>query len=305
MSILITGGSGLVGHSFQKYDTIRIGSKDCDLRNFSDCMDLMNQYRPEKIIHLAAKVGGVKGNMDFVGEFFRDNTLINLNVLESARQTNVSKVLSLLSTCIYPDEAPLPLTEDSIHNGVPHFSNFGYAYAKRMLHIQSLAYRKQWGCNYIVAVPNNLYGEYDNFELPHSHVIPAIIRKVYEAKIKQTDLSLWGNGKALREFTYSEDIASILMNLLETYDSLEPINIGCTNEYSIKEIAEMIAEILDFSGKIIWDESMPTGQYRKPSNNAKFLSLYPNTVYTDIKSGLEKTCKWFEQNYPNVKGIHA
>lgn len=304
MSILVTGGKGMVGHAFEKYDVIRVGSSDYDLRSLEQCLAMIEDHQVDQIIHLAAKVGGVKGNIDFVGEYFRDNLLINTNVLEAARLKGVKKVLSLLSTCIYPDEISYPLSEEKIHLGPPHPSNFGYAYAKRMLHIQSLAYREQWGCNYIVAVPNNLYGEHDNFENVYSHVIPSIIRKMYESKIRHDDqVVLWGDGSPLREFTYSQDIAEILLMLLKDYHDPEPINIGNTSEISIKELSELIANKIGFKGQIVWDANMPKGQFRKPSTNAKFEKLFHNFKYTEIEVGVEKTCQWFEKAYPNIRGI--
>ena len=169
MKVLITGGSGLVGSSFKNIDTnnqlILVGSSDADLKNRKETENLIAKNQPDAIIHLAAKVGGVKGNSDFVADFFHENVLINTNVLNSARQFRVPKVVSLLSTCIYPDNPTYPLSEDQIHNGEPHPSNFGYAYAKRMLEIHSRAIRLQYGLNYITAVPNNIYGIKDNFDL--------------------------------------------------------------------------------------------------------------------------------------------
>ena len=153
-----------------------------------------------------------------LADFYTENMKINTNILHGAYTHNVTKVVSLLSTCVYPDKASYPLTEEQIHNGSPHKSNYAYAYAKRMLDIQSQAYHDQYGCNFVTAVPNNLYGEHDNFHLKDSHVIPAMIRKMYEAKETQTDVVLWGDGSPLREFTYSPDLAQILLFVLENYD---------------------------------------------------------------------------------------
>ena len=198
--------------------------------------------------------------------FYSNIEKINTNVLAAANFSNVNRVLSLLSTCIYPNNANYPLTEDQIHSGPPHPSNFGYAHAKRMLDVQSRAYRQQYGRNYITAVPNNLFGEYDNFDLKNSHAIPAIIRKMYEAKINSQNVILWGDGSPLREFTYSKDLASILLFLLEKYNEPDPVNIGNTHEISIKQVADMVAEIIGFDGEITWDVASPMGQYRKPSD---------------------------------------
>jgi len=304
MTTLITGGTGMVGYAFGDYDVLRVGSSDYDLTSFEQCVAMIEENQVERIIHLAARVGGVKGNMDYVGTFFRDNILMNTNLLEAARITKVEKVLSLLSTCIYPDAASYPLTETSVHEGPPHESNFGYAYAKRMLHIQSLAYRKEWGCNFTVAIPNNLYGANDNFDKVCSHVIPSMIRKIHEAKLEGRDeIILWGDGTPLREFTYAKDTARSLLWLLDNYEDSNPVNIGFTKEYSIKEVAGYIMKEMEFDGKIKWDISMPKGQHRKPSNNTKFLELYPDFKYTKLSEGLAETCKWFKESYPNVRGV--
>ena len=261
----------------------------------------------KNIIHLAAKVGGVKANTDEIGEFYRMNSIVNQKLLHHAYCSNAKKVVSLLSTCVYPD-APYviyPLTEDQLHLGPPHPSNFGYAYAKRMVDVMSRAYRQQYGCNFITAIPNNLYGENDNFDLENSHVIPAIIRKVWEAKINDKPfVECWGDGSPLREFTYSEDIAKILLFLIENYDDPEPINIGNTEEHSIRHVVEMICSILEYDGEIRWNTQMPSGQYRKPSSNQKLLDLgWDKKWYTSLEKGLTKTCKWVMLKYPDIRGV--
>ena len=307
MRILVTGGTGMVGSSFRKYEVDgvqRVGSKDYDLTDFSQCVRMVQDHRPTHIIHLAAKVGGVKGNTDYVGDFYRENLQINTNVLDIARIYEVEKVVSLLSTCVYPDEVRYPLTENQIHNGAPHSSNFGYAYAKRMLDVQSRAYRQQYGCNFVTAVPNNLFGENDNFDLENGHVVPAIIRKAIEAKQSGADsIKLWGDGSPLREFTYSEDIADILMFLLHEYDGIHPVNIGNTGEVTIKQIAENVCKSVGFNGIIEWDTNMPSGQYRKPSSNQKLRECGWTGNYTDVDVALRHTCEWAMKNYPNIRGV--
>ena len=234
--------------------------------------NLLFDPKGKGIIHLAAKVGGVKANTEEMAQFYYENSDINQKILHDARQRGASKVISLLSTCVYPDAPYInyPLTEDQLHLGPPHHSNFGYAYAKRMVDVMSRAYRQQYGCNFITAIPNNLYGENDNFDLENSHVIPALIRKVWEAKInKEPSVFCWGDGSPLREFTYSEDVARILLFLMENYDEPEPINIGNTDEYSIKEVVEMICDILGYDGALEWQTDQPSGHYRKPSSNQR------------------------------------
>jgi len=308
MKILITGGTGMVGSAFKNIETehelVLVGSKDYKLHRILPTRWMIQDIKPDAIIHLAAQVGGIKANMDYAGDFYRNNIRINTNVLDAAKIFKVEKVISLLSTCIYPDKVTYPLTEDQIHNGPPHSSNYAYSYAKRMLDIQSRAYRDQYGCNFITAIPNNLFGEHDNFDLESSHVLPAIIRKVYEAKLNGTNVSLWGDGSSLREFTYSRDLAEILLFLLDHYNEPEPINVGNTNEVSIKEAAETICEIMNFKGEIIWDVTKPQGQYRKPSSNSKLLDLgWREKNYTDFKKALTKTCEWVILKYPDIRGI--
>jgi GDP-L-fucose synthase len=309
--ILVTGGSGMIGYSL-KWGYVYgnsipnakfVASKDYDLRDPSQVDAMMSKYSPDAIIHLAAKVGGVKANMENLGDFFRDNVLINTNVLEYSRKHNVKKVVSVLSTCIYPDSVSYPLTEADIHSGPPHKSNYAYAYAKRMLDVQSRAYREQYGCNFITAVANNLYGENDFYDLENSHVIPAITRKMYEAKLNKENVTLWGAGTPLREFTYSGDMAELLLFLLDNYDGADPINVGNVQEVSIKDVAEMISEFIGFDQKIIWDTSKPEGQYRKPSSNKNLIdSGWSQNQYTPLREGLKKTCDWFLENYPEIRG---
>ena len=310
MKILLTGGSGMVGQSFCKnylnknYDFIYANSKICDLTNKEKIFNFFKKNKPDYVIHLAAKVGGIKANTDYISDFYAQNIQINTNLLNACHDFGIKKVISLLSTCIYPDNVKYPLTEDQIHNGPPHKSNYGYAYSKRMLDIHTRTLRQQYNRKYICAIPNNLYGKNDNFDLNNSHVIPAIIRKIYEAKINNKNVVLWGDGSPLREFTYSRDISEILIFLLEKYDSDEPINIGNTNEVSVKEIAEKISFLMNYKGNIIWNTNMPSGQYKKPSSNKKLLDLgWKKENYTSLDDGLKYTVNWFLKNYPNVRGI--
>ena len=306
MKILVTGGTGMVGHAFKNINSshtfISVGSKDYDLCSMGECQQMFLDHFPHAVIHLAAKVGGIKANMDYLGEFFLENILINTNVLENARIFGVKKVVSLLSTCVYPSEVKYPLTVDQIHNGPPHSSNYAYAHAKRMLDVQSRAYRDQYGCNFITAIPNNLFGENDNFDLENSHVIPAIIRKMYEAQTAGKDVVLWGDGTPLREFTYAKDIARALVLLIEGYNDRSPVNIGNAEEMSIRDVAEKIAEKIGFTGNIIWKTDMPSGQYRKPSDNSEFKQFF-EMEYTQFDEALTNTCEWFIINYPNVRGV--
>ena len=307
MRILVTGGSGMVGSAFKKietnHDLVLLSSKDCDLRDRGETKRMLMHFRPDAIIHLAAKVGGVKGNSDYVADFFHDNIVINTNLLDLAKNQRVQKVVSLLSTCIYPDKVKYPLTEDQIHGGEPHPSNFGYAYAKRMLEVHSRAIRQQYGLNYVTAVPNNLYGENDNFDLDNGHVIPAIIRKVFESKNSGNVPKFWGTGKPKREFTYAQDVAKILLWMVENYEMPEPLNIGNPGDTSIFDLVVKIQSLLDANIESRWDDRMPEGQYKKPSSNLRFTELNPGFKYTSLDDGLAETIKWFIDSYPNVRGV--
>ena len=309
-NILTTCVSRMLGTSLKEIypEAIYVSSSQYDLRSEEECNAMFKKYCPECVIHLAARVGGVKNNQEHLGEFFYDNIKMNTNVLEYSRRYNVKKVVSLMSSCIFPDIIEHPLTEDKIHLGEPHISNFGYAYAKRALDIQSRAYRKQYGCNFVTIVPNNLVGVNDNYDLNGSHVVPALIRKIYEAKKNNTKATIWGDGSAWREFTSSKDIAKIIKLILEKYDYEYPLNVGNTQSHSIRQVVNMICDILGFRKEnIIWDVSQPTGQYLKPSCNKKFLGLtgWKKTDYTPLKEVLEEVCEHFESNYPNLRGING
>lgn len=311
MKVIVTGGHGMVGSAISEengdHQFLKVGSKDCDLRNRESCFKFFERKRDQgfdSVIHLAARVGGVKGNSDMLSEFFSDNIIINTNVLDSCVSVRMPRVISLLSTCVYPDNATYPLTPDQVHNGPPHFSNFGYAYAKRMLDVQSKAIRKQHGLKYITAIPNNMYGPRDNFDIVNGHVIPSMIRKIWEAKLTNSSAQLWGDGTNLREFTYSKDVADILMFLLENYDGEEPVNVGRPYEISIRDLASAICEKVGYDeNMIIWDKEQSMGQHRKPSSNKSLLELGWSGNYTSLEDGISSTVNWFSENYPRVRGI--
>ena len=305
MSTLITGGTGLVGAALKSVvqgPSFFASSRSHDLTRPEDVNRLFEEVRPSKVIHLAGMVGGVKANSDYVADFFTNNIYINTNVLHFASLYKVDKLVAVLSTCIYPDDVTYPITEDQLHNGRPHESNFGYAHAKRMLEVQARAYRKQYGCNFITATPTNIFGENDNYHPENSHVIPAIMKKIYEAKQRGGNVELWGSGKPMRQFTYSKDIANILMFLMDNYDEEESINIGNDFEYSINHVANLIADIANFKGDIIWRADMPEGQHKKPCDMTKLHDLGWNK-FTDIFRALERTYRWFEKKYPRLRGL--
>ena len=241
--LLVTGGTGMVGVALQKVlpHATYVGSK-YDLTNFERTMELFEEVKPEYVVHLAAKVSGMKGNMDALGTHYTENVYMNTNVLEASRLHNVTKVLSVLSTCVYPEFATLPYVEEDIHKGMPHYTNMGYGFSKRMLDVQARAYRDQYGSNFVNVIPNNLFGENDNFHLVESHVIPSVIRKVYEAKRSNTNITLWGDGSPQREFTYSNDLAEIILFMFNNYNGADPINVGNPGEHTIKELCEIVCD---------------------------------------------------------------
>lgn len=307
--LLVTGANGLVGSQF-KGDVIKITSKHGDLKNpktidsllhFYADKELRKEHVVDKIIHCAAKVGGVGGNMKYKGEFFYDNIMINTNVIESARKHGIKKLVVFLSTCVFPDNVEYPLTESKIHLGPPHFSNDAYAYAKRMAEVQIRAYREQYGVNYTSVIPTNIYGPNDNFNIENGHVIPSLIHKCYLARENNTDLVIWGSGEPLREFIYSKDVAELALWVLDNYDESEPIILSTSEEISIKYVVKVIVEAMNFKGNVIFDKTKPDGQFRKPSDNSKLMSYLPDYKFTPFDVGIKETVEWFEKNYPNIK----
>ena len=301
---LVTGSNGLVGYAIRKLNLPNfyyITRQDVDLTHFEKTLLIFKKIKPARVIHLAAVVGGLGGNIIHSGDYFRNNIMINTNVLECARRCRAKKLISFMSTCVFPDKCSYPLKEEDIHDGPPHPSNFGYAYAKRMLEVQSSAYRKEWNCNYIVAIPTNIYGPNDSWSLENGHVIPSLIHKSFIARRDKTDLTVWGSGKPLREFVFSDDIAKLSLWALENYDEDLPIIFSSGVEISIKELVRLIAAKMKLKGKIIFDVSKPDGQFRKPSDTAKLKKCHPDFVFTPIEKGIEETITWFESNYPHVR----
>jgi GDP-L-fucose synthase len=305
--MIVTGATGLLGSEIMNLSkgSIGLNSKDCNLTESNHAILALEDGREHTVIHCAARVGGVKSNTEYVANFFDDNVKMNMNVLEACRERNF-KLVSVLSTCIYPDSryVKYPLTEDQLHMGPPHHSNFGYAYAKRMLEVQSRAYRQQFGCNFVSVIPNNLYGINDNYDLDSGHVIPALIRKFHEAKIFGYDhVDIWGSGIPLREFTFARDAAKIILWLAENYDGAEPVNIGNPEQISIAELAHIIAEEIGYDGGRGFDMTKPNGQFEKPSSNKKLRDLGCNIQYIPLREGLKETIKSFQDRYPNVRGV--
>lgn len=306
--VLVTGGYGLVGSMFNKPNYIPLSSSEADLRIREDIDNVFEKIKFDSVIHCAAKVGGVGGNMNYKGEFFYDNILMNTNVIESARVHGIKNLVSFLSTCVFPDKVDYPLTEKKIHLGPPHFSNDAYAYAKRMADVQIRAYREQYGLNYKSVIPTNIYGINDNFDIENGHVLPSLIHKCFIARETKTPLTIWGSGNPLREFIYNKDVAKLTEWVLENYNENEPIILSTSEEISIKEVVGIIVELMNFKGDVKWDKNKPDGQLRKPSDNSKIKSYLPGFKFTSLYDGLKETIDWFEFNYENVRGkksIHS
>jgi len=299
MSLLVTGSSGLIGSEIDA--DFKPTHKELDLLNLQDTINYLVDNRVKRIIHCAGKVGGIGANSNKLGEFFTENIYINTNILEAARIANVEKVVSFLSTCVFPHKASYPLSIEQIHNGPPHSSNYAYAHAKRMVDIQSRAYRDQYGCNFVTIIPCNVYGPNDNYHLEDGHVIPALIHKIYNAKVKNAGwVNVWGSGKPYREFLYSKDAAFLATRVMEEYNRKYPLIISPDEEISIATLIQKICYRIDYTGKIYYSKDKD-GQFRKPSDNSLMKKLFPDFKLTPIEVGLQKTIEYFIENYNEVR----
>jgi GDP-L-fucose synthase len=300
MKLLITGGTGLVGSSFPIGN--KLDSKKLDLSNYESSLNTIKGLKPDTIIHCAAKVGGLYNNMKYPADFFDKNILINSNILKISKELRVKKFIGFLSTCIFPDNIGKAYQESDLHIGPPHNSNFAYAYAKRMLDIQVKAYNQQYGLNYFNVIPTNIYGPNDNFNIDDGHVIPALIHKVYLAKKNNTPLLVFGSGIAIREFIYAKDLSKICMELLYKYDKTEPIIISNSLEdITIKDVVDIIVEISNFKGKVIFDKTKSDGQLVKKTDNSRLKAIIGNFQFTSIEKGLTETVNWFFNNYEKAR----
>ncbi len=308
--ILVTGGSGLLGtglkqitDEFPGRDFRFISSKDCDLTQYEPTQELIRLYKPDAVMHYAAKSGGIKYSQDYPATLLRDNVLLNLNVLDAAHEAGVKKVVLCLSVGMYPVEAPIPLNEDSIHDGNPHPNNASYAFAKRLLDPAIRAYRRQYGMNVIGFVPNGIFGENMNYNQSESIMLAALIRRFYEKKDSAEKLEVWGDGTPLREYTYSRDLARASMWCLDHYDDEQFLNIGSTEEHSIHEMAESICTHLEIDSDRLWfNTEKPNGIHRRSTDNSRFLEL-SNFQYTDFDEALGNTINWFIEHYQSGEGI--
>jgi GDP-L-fucose synthase len=310
---MVTGGSGLYGmairahvaQSAEEKDAtwVFLSSKDGDLRDRKATEAIFERVRPTHVIHLAAMVGGLFANMSKKVEFYRENMLMNDNVMECCRIYKVQKLVSCLSTCIFPDKTTYPIDETMIHDGAPHLSNEGYAYAKRMIDVMNRCYKDEYGCNFTSVIPTNIYGPHDNYSIQGGHVVPGLIHKCYLAKKNGTPFEVWGTGSPLRQFIYSGDLAALTVWVLRSYDSTDPIILSVPEEkeVTIKDVALMIRDAMEFKGEVKFLTDKADGQYKKTASNEKLAGLRPDFEFTPMAEGLKKACDWFCANYETCR----
>lgn len=299
--LLVTGGTGLVGNALQKVcpDAVYIGSKDYDLTKEAEVRAMFQKYKPTQIIHLAARVGGIIDNINHPVELIHQNILMNTHVIHYAYKYKVKKLICALSNCAYPNRLEkYPLLESQLFEGAPAKTNFSYAFSKRAMEAQIRAYKEQYGCNYFSVIPCSIYGPNDKFEKDKSHFLAALIHKIFDAnQDNKKNIELLGTGKPLRQYIYSEDLAKVLLLLLEMYDGEGPINIAPKENYSIAEITQIALRATGFSNlQIVFDESSPDGQYRKDLDSNKLFDIIGSFEFIPLSDGIKKTYEWFKQN---------
>jgi GDP-L-fucose synthase len=271
-------------------------SREYDLREREAIRQLLADARPDLVIHLAARVGGIGANREHPAEFFYDNLLMGVQLLHESWRAGVAKFVALGTVCAYPRHTPVPFKEEDLWNGYPEETNAPYGMAKKMLLVQSQSYREQYGYNSIFLLPVNLYGPRDNFDLQTSHVIPALIRKCVEARESGTDeIVAWGDGSPTREFLYVEDAAEGILLAAERYNSSDPVNLGSAYEISIRELTELVARLTGFNGRIVWDTSKPNGQPRRKLDTSRARERFGFVAHTPFEEGLRRTIAWYER----------
>jgi GDP-L-fucose synthase len=304
MKVLVTGGGGFLGsHVVERLrdrgDEVIVARRaGYDLTRFDDAQRLFSDARPELVFHLAAEVGGIGANRANPGRYWYANLVMGAHLLELCRLNAVAKLVVAGTVCAYPKFTPVPFREEELWNGYPEETNAPYGVAKKAVLVGAQAYREQYGLNAIFLLPANLYGPRDNFDLETSHVIPALVRKMLEGR---DEVVLWGDGSPTREFLYVEDAADAFMLAAERYDGAEPVNLGTGAEISIRELAETIAELTGFGGKIVWDQSMPNGQPRRSLDASKAEQLFGFRAHTVLRDGLAQTIAW----YRDLSAVYA
>jgi GDP-L-fucose synthase len=301
--VVVTGGSGFLGHyvvdkirARGPAEVIALDVADCNLVDGGSVKKMLSDTRPDLVVHLAARVGGIGANRDNPATFFYDNLMMGVQLIHESWRAGVSKLVAVGTICAYPKFCPIPFKEDDIWNGYPEETNAPYGLAKKMLSVQSAAYRAQHGFNSVVVYPVNLYGPGDNFDLHTSHVIPAILRKFEEAKLAgRPEVVLWGDGSPTREFFYADDCADGLLAAIERYDSSDPVNLGSGQEISIKDLAEKASKLVEFEGKIVWDTTKPNGQPRRRLDVSRARERFGFVAKTQFDEGLARTYAWMKE----------
>jgi GDP-L-fucose synthase len=311
--VVVTGGSGFLGRhvvgALAGSGCARVAvprKREYDLTREPDVARLFDDERPHVVIHLAAVVGGIGANREFPGRFFYENVMMGALVLEHSRRAGVEKFVGVGTICAYPKLAPVPFQERDLWNGYPEETNAPYGIAKKMLLVQGQAYREEYGLNAVHLLPVNLYGPHDNFDPMSSHVIPALIRKFTEAvDAGAPEAVVWGTGNATREFLFVEDCARAIVRATEAYDSPEPVNIGAGFEISIRELAELIAALCGFEGRLVFDRTRPDGQPRRSLAVNRARDRFGFEATTDFHSGLKRTIDWYRACMSASSTVHT
>jgi GDP-L-fucose synthase len=304
--ILVTGGAGFLG-SFVVEKLIKEKnvnpkamvvprSKDMDLRIWENCVKVVKDI--DIVLHLAGKGGGIGYNRRYPATLFYDNILMNTQLMEAARLEEVEKFVGIGTVCSYPKYTSVPFKEENLWNGYPEETNASYGLSKKIMLVQSQAYRQQYGFNSIHLLMVNLYGPRDNFDPESSHAIPALIKKMVDSKLEgRNEVVVWGTGKASREFLYVEDAAEGVLLATEKYNKPDPVNLGASREITIKELVDLIAQLVGYDGKIVWDTSKPDGQPRRYLDTSKAKKEFGFEARTDFKEGLKRTIEWYTRRY--------
>jgi GDP-L-fucose synthase len=301
--VCVTGGAGFLGSYVvarlkQAGATVFVPrASEFDLREKAAIRRMYEAAQPEMVIHLAAVVGGIGANSANPGRYFYDNLIMGVELIEQARERGIEKFVATGTICSYPKHTPVPFREEELWNGYPEETNAPYGLAKKMMLVQSQAYRQQYGFNSIFLLPVNLFGPRDNFDLNTSHVIPALIRKCVEASDRgDTEVVIWGTGAATREFLHADDCARAILMAAERYDSSEPVNIGAGFEISIRDLANLIVELTGFRGQLVWDESKPDGQPRRRLDTMRAKKAFGFVAEVPFEEGLRQTIQWYRAN---------